>query len=124
FLTSDSVHLWAEQNGVETTEKSTLGDLLTALRRQRLDPFVGQRIGRYIRATRLVTDVNFLSGTSMRYRYRLEVESEARRECEIFKRLAFDVVFRSPQLKQLEHKGSRMLRMLWDVLAIRYIDDG
>src|SRR5690606_9315369 len=53
-----------------------------------------------------------------------EVESEARRECEIFKRLAFDVVFRSPQLKQLEHKGSRMLRMLWDVLAIRDIDDG
>jgi dGTPase len=42
----------------------------------------------------------------------------------LFKRLAFEVVFLSPQLKQLEHKGSRMLRQLWDVLGTRYIEQG
>jgi dGTPase len=33
-------------------------------------------------------------------------------------------VFLSPQLKQLEHKGSRMLRQLWEVLGERYIAGG
>jgi dGTPase len=42
-------------------------------------------------------------------------------ESRLFKRLAFEVVFLSPQLKQLEHKGSRMLRQLWQVLGERYI---
>ena len=31
------------------------------------------------------------------------------------------MVFLSPQLKQLEHKGSRMLRLLWEILETRYV---
>jgi dGTPase len=38
-----------------------------------------------------------------------------------FKKLAFEIVFLSPQLKQLEHKGSRMLRLLWETLETRYV---
>ena len=45
-------------------------------------------------------------------------------ESGLFKRLAFEVVFLSPQLKQLEHKGSRMLRQLWEVLGERYVTGG
>ncbi len=44
-----------------------------------------------------------------------------RRECELFKQLAVDVVFLSPQIKQLEHKGDTMLRQIWDVLHQRYV---
>ena len=40
----------------------------------------------------------------------------------IFKRLAYEVVFLSPELKQLEYKGNHMLDRLWDVLKTRYID--
>ena len=43
------------------------------------------------------------------------------RECAVFKQLAFEVVFLSPLLKQLEHKGSHMLRRMWETLAERYI---
>ena len=70
------------------------------------------------------TDVNILSGTSNRYRYRLVIDDEVKAESALFKKLAFEVVFRSPQLKQLEHKGSRMLRQLWTVLGERYITAG
>ena len=45
----------------------------------------------------------------------------AKAESKVFKRLAFEVVFLAPQLKQLEHKGSRMLHQLWDVLGERYV---
>ena len=121
FLTLERIEAWAERSGTPTGEATPLGDLMRAIRRRRVDPFVGKRIGQYIRATRLAEDVNFLSATSRRYRYRLLVDAEARAESGLFKRLAFEVVFLSPQLKQLEHKGSRMLRQMWQVLAERYL---
>ncbi len=124
FLTLEKIETWAEKSGEPHGEDTPLGDLMQAIRRRRVDPFVGKRIGRYIQAAHLETDVNFLSGATQRYRYRLAVEDSVRSESETFKRLAFEVVFLSPQLKQLEHKGSRMLRQLWEVIGERYISGG
>ncbi len=121
FLTIEKIEAWAERYNHPTSENTPLGDLMMAIRRKRVDPFVGKRIGRYIQATRLETDVNFLSNMSNRYRHRLVIDDAMKEESELFKRLAFEVVFLSPQLKQLEHKGSRMLRLMWEVLAERYV---
>ncbi|MGC4014918.1 MAG: hypothetical protein QM755_10450 [Luteolibacter sp.] len=121
FLTISKIENWAEVNGVEKGENTPLGDLIRAIRRKRVDPLVGRRIGSYIQATRLESDVNFLSGLTNRYRYRLVIDPAVKEESKLFKKLAFEVVFLSPQLKQLEHKGSRMLRQLWEVLGQRYV---
>jgi dGTPase len=121
FLTIEKIEAWAEKHNEPTGDATPLGDLMKAIRRKRVDPFVGKRIGKYITSTRLETDVNFLSGVTQRYRYRLGIDPEVKAESSLFKRLAFQVVFLSPQLKQLEHKGSRMLRQLWEVLGERYI---
>lgn len=121
FLNIEKIEAWAEQHNQPTGDSTPLGDLMRAIRRKRVDPFVGKRIGKYIQSTRLETDVNFLSGASNRYRYRLAIDEAVKTESKMFKRLAFEVVFLSPQLKQLEHKGSRMLRQLWEVLGERYI---
>lgn len=124
FLTLERIEAWAERTGTPIGEATPLGDLMRAIRRRKVDPFVGKRIGRYIRAASMVETVNFLSGESARYRYHLVVDPDVRAECAVFKRLAFEVVFLSPQLKQLEHKGSRMLRQMWEVLTHRYVDGG
>jgi len=124
FLTLERIEAWAERTGTPTGEATPLGDLMRAIRQRRVDPFVGKRIGQYIRAANIMDDVNFLSGESARYRYRLVVDAEVRAECAVFKQLALEVVFLSPQLKQLEHKGSRMLRQMWEVLAQRYVERG
>jgi dGTPase len=124
FLNIERIEGWAEKRDHPISEGTPLGDLMRAIRRKRVDPFVGKRIGRYIQSTRLETDVNFLSGMSQRYRYRLVIDPEMRAESALFKKLAFEVVFLSPQLKQLEHKGSRMLHQLWEVLGERYISGG
>ncbi|MFC7335769.1 dGTP triphosphohydrolase [Haloferula chungangensis] len=121
FLTIERLDRWAEKNGVSCGEGSPLGHLATAMRRQSVDPFVGSRIGKYIRACRLESDVNFLSAQSNRYRFRLSIDPAVKAESEVFKKLAYDVVFLSPQLKQLEHKGSHLLRGLWNVLEERYV---
>lgn len=121
FLRLESIEAWAEKYGHPTREGTPLGDLCRAIRTRRVDPFVGKRIGRYIRSTRLSPTVNFLSGSTRRYQYQLEIDGDVKAESALFKKLAFEVVFLSPQLKQLEHKGSHMLRHLWQVLETRYV---
>lgn len=124
FLTVERVERWAEKNDHELGEGTPLGELLRAIRRQRIEPFVGKRIGRFVRAAQLERATNLLSGTSHRYALSLVVDDEVKAESALFKDLAFEVVFLSPQLKQLEHKGSYMLRRLWVVLEERYVHGG
>ena len=124
FLDVRRIEAWAEKNGQECGGGTPLGDLIRAIGRGSVDPFVGSRIGNYVRAAVLEEDVNFLSGVTNRYRYRLVVDDSVKAESSVFKKLAFEVVFLSPQLKQLEHKGSHLLRGLWKVLEKRYVEDG
>lgn len=121
FLRIERIEGWAEKNGVPVGEGTPLGELVIAIRKRRVDPFVGKRIGRYIQAASLESDVNFLSGTTNRYRFRLKVKDEVKAESKLFKKMAFELVFLSPQLKQLEHKGNHLLHALWDVLLRRYV---
>jgi dGTPase len=122
FLTERSVRKWAERTGEPAGEATPLGDLLRAIDRGRIDSFVGRRIGQYVKAARLAEDTNFLSGETNRYRFRLVIDGAVAAESAIFKRLAFEVVFLSPQLKQLEHKGSFLLRRLWMLFEERYVE--
>ena len=122
FLSIARIERWAEQTGESAVDGTPLGDLIKAIRGNRVEPFAGKRIGKYIQAASLREDTNFMSATTNRYRYLLEIDPEVRAESEIYKRLAFEVVFRSPELKQLEHKGNFMLERLWEVMKTRYID--
>ncbi|MGJ8676557.1 MAG: dGTP triphosphohydrolase [Akkermansiaceae bacterium] len=121
FLHILNIERWAEKVGEPLGDGSPLGDLIRAIRGNRVEPFVGKRIGKYIQSVKLREDVNIMSAMTNRYRYVLEIDEELRRESEVYKRLAYEVVFLSPELKQLEHKGNYMLGRLWEVLKTRYI---
>lgn len=121
FLTVEKLEAWAEKNSFETSENTPLGDLKRAMRRGRVDSFAGIRIGTYIKAASLVERTNFMSAESNRYRFGVATTEEVRAESALFKKLAFEVVFLSPELKQLEHKGSYILRKLWELLEARYV---
>ncbi len=124
FLGVHSVEEWAEANDQPTRDGSPLGDLLRAIRRRSVEPFVGRRIGLYIRATSLNEQTLPAAPDSPRHRFELRIDPQWKEESALFKKLAFEVVFLSPQLKQLEHKGSRMLRSLWEVFGERYLGPG
>ncbi len=124
FLNIGKIEDWAERRNHPTDSGTPLGELIRAIRNRRVEPFVGKRIGTYIQATKLATRDNFLSRHSNRYRYELIIDPAIKAESSLFKKLAFEVVFLSPQLKQLEHKGSHMLHQLWDTLCQRYISPG
>jgi dGTPase len=126
MLTVEKIERWAERRSVAKGEGTPLGDLIVAIRRRGMDPFVGKRIGAYVRAVALreCGEAAFLASRSWRHRFRLKVAPGVEAECKLFKQLAFEMVFQAPQLKQLEHKGSHMLRGLWEVLSTRYVRGG
>lgn len=124
FLRIERIEAWAEKHGYGCGDGTPLGELIRAIKRRRVDSFVGSRIGKYIQAASLVPDANFLSGMTKRHAWRVAVAPEIRAESEIFKKLAFEVVFLSPQLKQLEHKGNHMLAGMWRAFEKRYVSAG
>jgi|GEM_PF-6483605 len=89
-----------------------------------MDGFVGKRIGMYIRATELSEDVNILSATTNRYRYRLNIDPDIQTACKTYKKLSYELVFLQTGLKQLEYKGKEMLEKLWDVFTENCLGDG
>lgn len=121
FLHIEHIENWAVTKNLDSSQQASISELFEAVRAHRVEPFVGKRIGKYITATKLEPVVNFLSSVTNRYRYRLAIDPAIRKESALFKKLAYEVVFLSPKLKQLEHKGSHMLRKLWEVLETRYI---
>ena len=122
FLTEERIRRWAEETDRPHGEDTPLGELIRAIAKGRIDPFVGKRIGAYLKAARLEPAVGLLSAESHRYRHRLAIDPQARAECDLFKALSYQVVFLSPRLKQLEHKSAHILGRLWEALHRRYVE--
>jgi dGTPase len=121
FLTVERIEQWALSHGLDYSDHTPLGDLLGAIRGKRIEPFIGKKIGKFVRSVHLEKEVNLLSATSHRYAFRLMIDEEVREESSLFKALAYELVFLSPQLKQLEYKGSHILGRLWELLERRYV---
>jgi len=117
FLTIESVERWAEKNECGTEKGTPVGDLLRSIRGNRVELMAGSRIGRYIQSVQLEEDSNFMSEVSNRYKYRLIVNEGVLSETREFKKMAYDLVFCSPELNQLEHKGDHLLSKLWSILG-------
>jgi len=122
FLPIERIEAWAAANDYSLADEEPLGQLLSAIRAGKVEPMVGRKIGKYINSTSLREDVNFMSAVTNRYHYVLEIDPAVQAEQKVFKRLAYDVVFLTPQLNQLEYKGDQLLSTLWSVLKTRYVD--
>ena len=123
FITLGGVERWAEAHAAPEDQEA-LRDLCDALRRGEVERAMNRRIGRFVESVRLVERENFLADLSNRWRFGIAAAEEARCEQRLFARLATDLVFRSPQVCQLEHKGGFMLTRLFETLSAHYLQDG
>ena len=83
---------------------------------------MGRKVGNFIAAATLIkSDQNFMSSKTSRYRYNIQVDEEISAESKLYKKIALDLVFKSPQLQQLDHKASRILGELFKILSDNYI---
>ena len=121
FLTLEAIERWAGTQTLPEDGTRLIEKLLRSIRNQRLEVMLRARIGDFIHACTLAPDVNFMTGWTRRYAWKLVVTEEARAEAKLYKRLALHLVFRSRQLQQLEHKSDVMLTQLMAALMDRYV---
>jgi dGTPase len=92
------------------------------MREDRVEGRLNRLIGECIRATKLVPTANFLSASTRRHQFELQIDPALRSRADLHKRISLDLVFRSPQLQQLDHKADHILQQLFGVLRDRYIE--
>ena len=79
-----------------------------------------KRIGDCIAATALVERKNALSAQTARHRFTLQIDPAIKAQVEFYQQLAVELIFQTPQIKQLEFKGRRILRELFETLREAY----
>lgn len=121
FITLEALERWAERENVSGEAGAHVQRLLEGIRKRSVENRLRSRIADFIAAATLVPDANFLSQESHRYRFRLEIDPAARAESKLYKKIALQLVFKSRQLQQLEHKSDWLLTRLFNTLVERYV---
>lgn len=124
FITITRLESWAEGQELNPDQAEHVKFLCTAIRERRVEARLNRQIGDHIRAVRLVPEANFLSAMTRRHQFRLEVDPAIKARARLNKRISLDLVFRSPQLQQLDYKADVILTRLFEVLHDRYIEPG
>ncbi len=124
FITEARVRRWAAEQPLAADEAALIEALLAAINDGDLERVMNRRIGNFVEACTLVERTNFMSDRTNRYRFGLELDPVVMREQKLYARLARQLVFRSPQVCQLEHKGGFMLERVFNALYENYLSDG
>ncbi len=123
FITIGKVTRWAAGQDLTPEDSAVLDDLLDALAAGNLERVMNRRIGTFVEACTLVQRDNFMSDCTNRYRFGLTIDPAIAREQKLYARLAVGLVFRSPQVCQLEYKGGHMLERLYNALCTHYLEN-
>ncbi|MES2506634.1 MAG: dNTP triphosphohydrolase [Verrucomicrobiota bacterium] len=122
FITVSKLERWAEGRELNERDDIHIKKLCAAIREGRVERKLNSAIGRYIRAVTLVPNSTFLSAMTRRHQFRLEIDPDMQAESRLNKKIALDLVFKSPQLQQLDYKADFILTRLFEVLRDRYIE--
>lgn len=121
FVGRESLERWAGRESLSGSESRWVEDLISAIRRDRVESAIGKKIGSFIAAASLRERTGFLGDVTARHQLDLVIEPEVQAECEFYKRISFGLVFRSRQLQQLDRKSDYILTRLFEAFAEQYI---
>ncbi len=124
FINEVRLAKWGERHNFQGREAELLEALLRELRSGNVERAFARKIGEFIQAVRLEEQDNFLSDLTNRYRFRLEIDLEIRQEANFYKKLAVELVFRTPELHQIEYKGNFVLERLFRAYRENYLAQG
>ncbi|MGK0309563.1 MAG: dGTPase [Lentimonas sp.] len=113
---------WATTQELTAAEDKLLDKLCQIIREDRYESYFGARIGLFVYGCTLVPRSGFLSSETSRHAFTLEVDPIIEAESKLYKRIALDLIFCSPQLQQVEFKRGYILQKLFDALHEHCID--
>ena len=121
IINKEKLERWASERSLSSDENRSLKEVLDAMSTGQLEKIIAGKIGHFIQACSLSEWKNFMSGRTNRYCFRLEIDQAIQREAELYKNISIDLVFRSPQLHQLEHKGGYILKKIFNAFEENYL---
>jgi len=117
FISAQNLETWAERNSElvdENKNGEALHEMCRALNNRSISRLIAVMIGHFVHATSLKErPTNDMRSLTNRYRFCLCVDDNYRSKCKMFKAISFDLVFKTPQVQQLEFKADIMLRRLF-----------
>ncbi|MDD8018148.1 MAG: dNTP triphosphohydrolase [Bacteroidota bacterium] len=122
FITKEKIERWAGTQQLSGELQKPLDGLFDAMKEGYAERYMSAKIGKYISACSVGEVKNIMSEKTNRYKYELKIDDAAKKESKMFKTLSLDLVFRSPQLNQVEKKGDFMLRRIFDAFTENYIN--
>ena len=96
--------------------------LCEVIREDRYESYFGARIGLFVHGCKLVDRSGPLSKQTNRHAFDLDVDATIEAESKLYKRIAFDLIFYSPQLQQVEFKRGYILEKLFHAFCEHCID--
>jgi dGTPase len=121
IINKEKLERWASERSLSREENRSLEEVLDAISAGQLEKIIAGKIGHFIQACSLSEWKNFMSGRTNRYCFRLQIDQAIQREAELYKNISIDLVFRSPQLHQLEHKGGYILKKIFNAFEENYL---
>lgn len=121
FITSERLENWASNMAIES--RSALNQLIEAIRVGTLTRFAASQIGKFIQGCSLTPIDTVMGQSSARYRYKLEKQPEIVVTNKLYRKIAPALVFKTPQVQQLEYKGERILECLFKLFQEEYCTD-
>jgi dGTPase len=123
FINIAKLRKWRENNrkSLSEAQQKSLDNIESWIKEERYKSQFGSEIGEFILACSLEKRETFMDDLTNRYKYILKVEKEKFERIEMYKKIAVDLVFHSPQLHQMEFKGDNMIKKMFNVFYENYI---
>lgn len=122
YLTPTSLSQWAEEKTLGRLAREALEDLIKSIRGGYCERRLNSRIRPFIQAARVEEAEGGFADRTHRHRFRLVIDPALAEEAELYKAIATDLIFQSPQIQQIELKGRRILEALFNTLVDNYSD--
>lgn len=121
FITLDTLDQWRRRNPELTPhQENILGELSADISEGKIERSFAKHVGDCITSTSLTSRKNLLNRRSNRYALDLNVHAPLRARIDFYKKLSFELIFKTPQVKQLEYKGKHILSELFLALRENY----
>ncbi len=123
FITIKQIEKWRKENEPEELENEALEKIMRWIKEGVFKSKLSSEIGDFIHAISVKERETFLDNFTNRYKYELIIDPEIKRLAELYKKVAFDIVFQSPQIFQMEFKGHHLLRKIFKALHDNYVKE-
>jgi len=123
FITVKQIEKWGTEHSSEIglLENSALEKIIRWIREGVFKSKLSSEIGDFIHAIHIRERSTFMDKLTNRYRYELVIDEEIKKLANLYKKVAYDIVFQSPQIFQMEFKGHHLLRSIFKALENNYV---